>query len=206
MVTALLVVLAALGAGVVLGRRWAQGPTGEAGLVLQSTPSVIVAVRDLARLEGAEFRIERVISLSDKQDRLFGLIEAKDAILLVASGAVVAGADLSGLTEKDVEVDMAKRHVKIDLPSSQVLSARLDDEHTFVYQRDTDLLAERKESLESRARQEAERTLEEAAKKGGIVQRSNESIRRTVDSLVRSMGFTDVEVTVHGAPTEANAR
>lgn len=200
-------VLAALGlaAGVMIGRKW-PAASRDAATELRATPSVVVAVRDLARLEGAEFRIDRVISLTDKQERFFGLLEAKDAILLVASGAVVAGTDLSTLSDGDVETDEAHHRVRITLPSSQVLSARLDDDHTFVYRRDTDLLAERKETLESRARQEAERTLEEAARKGGIVARSNDSVRRTVDSLLRSLGFTDVEVIFRGAPSEASSR
>jgi hypothetical protein len=201
----LFAVAGAMTLGVVLGRRWA-GSSAEETTTVRATPSVVVAVRDLARLEGAEFRIDRVVSLTDKQDRFFGLVEAKDAILLVASGAVVAGTDLSGLADGDVVVDAAKHHARITLPSSQVLSARLDDNHTFVYRRDTDLLAERKESLESKARQEAERTLEEAARQGGIVARSNDSVRRTVDSLLRALGYTEVEVVFRGAPSEASSR
>jgi hypothetical protein len=202
---ALLGFAAAMTLGVVVGRRWARSPDDDTTTV-QATPSVVVAIRDLARLEGAEFRIDRVVSLTDKQERLFGLVEAKDAILLVASGAVVAGTDLSGLADGDVVADMAKHKVRITIPSSQVLSARLDDNHTFVYRRDTDLLAERKESLESRARQEAERTLEEAARQGGIVARSNDSVRRTIDSLLRALGFTEIEIVIRGAPSEASSR
>lgn len=201
----LLVVAGALGFGVSIGRRWGAPSEGDKTTV-RATPSVIVAVRDLARLEGAEFRIDRVVSLADKQDKFFGLVEAKDAILLVASGAVVAGTDLSGLADGDVVIDPSTHRVRITLPSSNVLSARLDDNHTFVYRRDTDLLAERKESLESRARQEAERTLEEAARQGGIVARSNDSVRRTVESLLRALGFTDIEVVFRGAPSEASSK
>jgi hypothetical protein len=193
----------ALAVGVVVGRVW---PRAEESIVVQSTPSVVTAVRDLARLEGAEFRIDRVISLTDKQDRFFGLVKTKDAILLVASGSVVAGVDLSGLTDSDVAIDAAHRRVRLRLPSSEILSSRLDADHTFVYQRDTDLLAERKESLETQARQEAERTLAKAAAEGGIVERSNESVRRTVESLLRSLGFADVEVVLRGAPSEARPR
>src|SRR5688572_13058021 len=98
-----LAVACAMTLGVVLGRRWA-GSSAEATTTVRATPSVVVAVRDLARLEGAEFRIDRVVSLTDKQDRFFGLVHAKDAILLVASGAVVAGTDLSGLADGDVVV------------------------------------------------------------------------------------------------------
>jgi hypothetical protein len=201
----LLTVAGALGFGIAIGRRWSSAPDGDKTTV-RATPSVIVAVRDLARVEGAEFRIDRVVSLTDKQDRFFGLVQAKDAILLVASGAVVAGTDLSGLADGDVTVDPTSHRVRIMLPSSNVLSARLDDNHTFVYSRDTDLLAERKESLESRARQEAERTLEEAARQGGIVARSNDNVRRTVDSLLRALGFTDIEVVFRGAPSEASSQ
>jgi len=204
-IAAMILAVGALTLGVAVGRRWA-GSSAEATTSVRATPSVVVAVRDLARLEGAEFRIDRVVSLTDKQDRFFGLVEAKDAILLVASGAVVAGTDLSGLADGDVVIDATKHRVRITLPQSQVLSARLDDNHTFVYSRDTDILAERKESLESRARQEAERTLEEAARQGGIVARSNDSVRRTVDSLLRALGFTDVEVVFRGAPSEASSR
>ncbi|HVU03510.1 MAG TPA: DUF4230 domain-containing protein, partial [Polyangiaceae bacterium] len=185
--------------GIVIGRFWA-GRTGS--LTVRGTPSVVVAVRNLARIEGAEFRIDRVISLTDEQERLFGLVTAKDAILLVASGSVVAGVDLSTLADGDVVVDETRRKVRLRLPSSQILSARLDAEHTFVYQRDTDLLAERKETLETRARQEAEKTLAKAASDGGIAQRSNDSVRRTVETLLRSLGFSEVEVVFAGGAPE----
>jgi hypothetical protein len=167
---------------------------------LQSTPSVIVAVRDLARLEGTEFRIERVISLKDKQSRLFGLIEPEDAILLVASGTVTAGVDLSLLAEGDVDVDQERRSVNIVLPSSTVFAARLDNQRTFVFKRDTDVLAERADSLETRARQEAERTLATAAEEAKIIEHSNDSIRRTVETLIRSLGYRIVNVSFRGAP------
>jgi hypothetical protein len=195
--------VAALVLGVVLGRAWTRA--GES-LVVQSTPSVVVAVRDLARLEGAEFRIDRVISLTDEQEQLFGLVKAKDAILLVASGSVVAGVDLSGLTDADVVIDPVGHKVRLRLPSSEILSSRLDADHTFVYQRDTDLLARRKESLETQARQEAERTLAKAAAEGGIVERSNASVRRTVETLLRSLGFSDVEVVLRGPPSATTPR
>jgi hypothetical protein len=167
---------------------------------LQSTPNVIVAIRDLARLEGTEFRIERVISLKDKQSRFFGLIRPEDAILLVASGTVTAGVDLSRLAEGDVEVDQERRSVNIVLPSSTVFSARLDNQRTFVFKRDTDVLAERADSLETRARQEAERTLATAAEEGRILEHSNDSVRRTVETLIRSLGYRIVNVSFRGAP------
>jgi len=66
--------------------------------VVRPTPDVLVAVRDLARLESASFHMERVIDLSDKQSKLWGMINTEDAILLVAVAEVTAGIDLQKLT------------------------------------------------------------------------------------------------------------
>jgi hypothetical protein len=198
--------LLALGAvlGILTFRAWQYFERRD--VQIEASPSIISAVRDLARLEGAEFQIERVISLKDKQSRFFGLVEPEDAILLVASGTVVAGVDLSTLSPNDVTIDPATRSVTITLPSSTVFAARLDNQRTFVFKRDTDLLAERQDSLETRARQEAEKTLASAAEEGKIVDRSNASVRRTVETLVRSLGYRVVTVTFRGAPGDGEKK
>ncbi len=204
----LAVLLMSFGAalGVVAFRAWVRFEQRGATTEIESSPAIISAVRDLARLEGAEFQIERVISLKDKQSRFFGLVQPEDAILLVASGTVVAGVDLSTLSESDVELDPVRRSATIVLPSSVVFAARLDNQRTFVFRRETDLLAERTEALETRARQEAERTLATAAEEGRIVDRSNASVRRTVETLVRSLGYRVVTVTFRGAPGEGEKK
>jgi hypothetical protein len=167
---------------------------------IRSSADVVVAVRDLARLEGADYQIERVISLTEEQSRLYGLVKAKDAILLVASGTVTAGVDLSALREGDVVVDFERKAARFTLPTSTVLRAALDADRTYVFQRETDLLATRKESLEADARKEAESTLRGAAEKSGIVERSNKSVKKTVESLARSLGFVDVIVEFRPEP------
>ncbi len=58
---------------------------------MRSSPSVVIAVKDLARLETVEYSIERVIDLRDRQSLLFGLVKTQDAILFVAVGQVSAG-------------------------------------------------------------------------------------------------------------------
>lgn len=166
---------------------------------LRSTPSVVVAVRDLSRLESVEYHVERVIDLRDKQSLLFGLIKTQDAILFVAVGEVTAGVDLSELKEGDVVADRAGGTVSITLPAARVLSTRLDNERSFVFSRSTDLLARRQEDLESRARQEAERTLEQSAVDTGILDRARANAERTVAALVRSLGYTTVTVTSRAA-------
>ena len=191
-VTAAVVLLIVLVAGAFVLTVWRPF---DSPLALRSSPSVVIAVRDLARLESAEYHIERVIDLRDRQSRLFGLIRTQDAILFVAVGQVSAGVDLTELTDGDVVVDRAAGTAVITLPPARVLSVRLDNERSWVYARSTDVLAQRKEDLETRARQEAERTLEQSAVDGGILDRARTNAERTIGTFVRSLGYTSVSVT-----------
>ena len=171
--------------------------------VLRPSPSVVVAVRELARLEGAVYSIERVVDLKEKQSRFFQLVQAEDAILLVASGEVTAGVDLAALAEGSVRIDPSRKKVSLTLPRATVFSRRLDNERTYVHTRKTDVWAKRQEDLESKARQEAERTLEEAAVRSGILPQAEKSVARTVESLLHSLGFTVVDVRFIDAEGEA---
>lgn len=163
-------------------------------VVVQPTPDVITAVRDLARLESASFHVERVVDLTSRQRRLGGLLNAEDTILLVAAADVSAGIDLARMRDGDVVIEPDAYRATITLPSAEILSARLDNDRTYVHRRETDLLARRRESLETDARREAERTLRQAAIEGGILERAERNAARTVEALVRSLGYRQVEV------------
>ncbi len=188
--------------GVVIGRCSAPEPRKPPAsvMVVKPTPAVITALRDLARLESAEYHIERVIDLKDKQTHFFGLIEAEDALLLVAAGDVVAGVDLGTLKEGDVVAEPDKKRVTIRLPEPEILSSRIDNEHTYVHMRTTELLAKRKENLESEARKEAEKSIVDAAKEQGILDRAKRNSQNTIEKLVRSLGYSEVTVEFRGAP------
>jgi hypothetical protein len=192
-----LALIVVLGGGVLIGRACAPPPEPPDRLsVIRPTADVVTAVRDLSRLESAQYHVERVLDLTDKQTRLFGLIETEDAILLIAAGDVTAGVDLAELGAGDVVADPEERRARIVLPPPQILSAKLDNERTYVHTRTTDTLARRAESLETRARQEAERSIEKAARESGILERASKNAQRTVETLVRSLGYTDVQVTI----------
>jgi len=158
------------------------------------TQDMVVAIQDLARLESVQFHMERVVDLRERQRRLFGLVEAEDAILLVAAGDVRAGVDLGELAADAVTITPDGSRAQVVLPLPQILSARLDEGRTYVHTRQTETLARRSETLETRARQEAERTIEASAVEAGILDRARENARRTVTALVRSLGVPDVDV------------
>jgi hypothetical protein len=169
-------------------------PASSVSSVVRPLPNVLIAVRDLSRLESVSFHMERVLDLTEKQSRLFGLVQSEDAILLVAVADVTAGVDLGKLRDGDVEIEPKLRRARITLPAAEIFQAALDNEHTYVHTRRTGLLARRQEALEARARSEAERALLDAAREAGILPRAEESARRAVERLVRSLGYDAVEV------------
>ena len=173
-------------------------PMSTAETVVRPLPSVLLAVHDLARIESVSFHMERVIDLTEKQSRLFGLIESRDAILLVAVADVNAGIDLGKLAATDIDVDSKNGSVHIRLPTAEIFHVTFDQEHTYVHTRHTDLLASRQENLETKARNEAERVLVDAARDGGILSRAGENARKVVEGLVRSLGYQQVTVTLSG--------
>jgi hypothetical protein len=164
--------------------------------VVAPSPNTIVALRRLAELKTAEFAIERVIDIRDKQSHLFGLVQAEDALLLIAGGRVSAGIDLTHLKEGAIVSNWEARRIVVELPSAQILDAHIDEQRTYVHSRRTDSLAARKETLESDARREAERELERGALSGGILKMANENAKATVESLLHSLGFVDVQVRI----------
>jgi hypothetical protein len=160
---------------------------------IRPSATLLLSVRDLGRLESTEMHLERVIAMTDTQRVLFGLAEAEDSILLVAAADVVAGVDLGAIDADDVFV-ADDGSATLTVPHAVVFSSRLDAERTTVHARDTDLLAERSADLESRARREAERTIEAAALEAGILERAERSAARTLAALLGAMGHERVEV------------
>jgi Protein of unknown function (DUF4230) len=174
--------------------RAATGTTRE----YRDTASVLMAVRQLARLESVSFHIEKLIDLKERQAHLFGLIQADDAILLAAAGDVVAGVDLAKLRDGDIEIDPVARRARLRLPQPELLSVRLDNQRTYVHSRRTDLLAKRVVELESVARRHAEDEIRDAALEAGVLLRARESAVQTLTVLVRSLGYDHIDVAWQG--------
>lgn len=167
-------------------------PVPTSTITVKPTNTLLLAVKDLARLETNEMHFEKVIDLTDKQSRFFGLIDATDAILLVASGDVTMGVDLGKIQDTDISLDPQTQIATMTLPAPEIFSTRLDEKQTYVYTRNTSTLAERNEQLETRARQEAVSAIEEAAKNSDSSDRAKKQAERELTSLAMALGAKDV--------------
>jgi len=163
-------------------------------LEVRPTNDVLVAVKDLSRLEVTEIRVEKVVDLTDKQSRLFGYVETQDSMLLVASGSAVIGVDLEKMK---ATYDDERRVAHLDLPEPETLSVSLDPDATYVYRRDTGMLAKRNEQLESSARKEAHAAIERAANDPDVKTRAKAQAERQLTALLKQAGAKDVEIRWH---------
>lgn len=161
--------------------------------VRMSKTSVIKEMRALNKLETASFTIEKVIDAGAEgnqfQEILFG-----DRILLIAHGEVIAGFDLSKLTEKDITID--DKAIMLKLPKPEILVTRLDSDETRVYDRRQGLLTKGDSNLESQARQEAEKAITKAACQGKILEEASKNARTQLAALFRTLQFETVTIAI----------
>jgi hypothetical protein len=100
------------------------------------------------------------------------------------------GIDLTKLQSSDVEVDRATGTARLTLPPPEILSVRLDEQHTYVYRRTVGLLAERNDQLESKARQEALRAIEEASRHTDVMEKARRQAERQLQQLFEKFGVS----------------
>jgi len=170
-------------------------PAPTSVISVRPTGAILVAVRDLARLETAEVHVEKVIDLTDQQKRLFGLIETTDAILLVAVGHATLGVDLSKLGDDDVSMDASGKVARLRLPAPELLQAGLDEQATYVYTRTTSALGRRNEHLETQARREAVEAIKKVALAPDMIAKAKVQTERQLRALVSRLGAERVEIT-----------
>jgi hypothetical protein len=157
-----------------------------------SRPAVIRQIRSLARLETAQFTIEKVIDASSSETNALQRFLFGDKILLIAHGQVIAGFDLSQMSQSDIEI--SGRAITMNLPPPQILVATLDNSKTRVYDRQQGILNRADIELESEARQQAERAVRQAACDGEILNIASQNAKRQLTSFLEGFGFTTVTI------------
>lgn len=150
--------------------------------------SIVREVQSLARLETIQYSVEKVITAELNQGA-FGTLFG-DRLLFVAHGYVIAGIDLSKLTEDDIRISGETLRVK--LPPAEVFVATLDNENSYVYDRDTGLLRRADTQLESAARRAAEAEILRTATEDGILDQAQKNAETYLLSLLNSLGFSRV--------------
>jgi hypothetical protein len=156
-----------------------------------SAPSVVDKIRQLARLESVQYSIDKIVEGNRQAPGIPNFL-AGDRLLFIAHGEVIAGVDLTKLGKNDVRVD--GESVQVRLPDAQILTTRIDNARSRVYERTTGLLVPADPNLESQVREAAEQQITHAAMDDKILDKARDNARVSVTGLLYALGFRRVDV------------
>lgn len=156
--------------------------------VIPDPVTIIREVQSLARLETIQYSVEKVITAELNQGVLGPLFG--DRLLFVAHGYVIAGVDLAALDTQDLLLEGGVLYVT--LPEADVFVATLDNDKSYVYDRDTGLFKKSDKELETTARKAAEKAILDAALEDGILQQAQQNAEVYLERLFNSLGYLKV--------------
>ena len=167
----------------------------QVAVILNPTPTIIPdpvtiinQVRSLARLETIQYSVEKIITAEVGQGAFAFLLG--DKLLLVAHGTVIAGIDLARMTSDDL--DLRGKTLYVHLPEPEIFISTLDNDRSYVYDRETGILTKGNINLETVARQAAEDQIEKAALEDGILAQARINAEAYLVRLFTGLGYPDV--------------
>jgi hypothetical protein len=169
-------------------------------VILPSNTTIVLEINDLARLETASVEMEKIVTAERNNDFLWGVMG--ESMIFVANGKVVAGVDLSQMTPEDVQV-VDPVTVMVRLPQAAIFDdlPALDNDKSYVADRDTGLLAGADPQLESEVRRVAEQRLREEALASGVVETAEYNAQQYMLGFLQGLGFENVIFTEDVPPT-----
>jgi hypothetical protein len=160
--------------------------------LLHPTPTIIAdpatyinEVRALARLETIQYSIEKVITGETGGGTFKSLFG--DKILFVGHGTVIAGIDMSKIKPEDMHFENGVLTVK--LPPAEIFVATLDNEKSYVYDRQTGILTKPDINLETLVRQKAEEEILKAAMEDNILQQAQTNAEAYLLKFFAALGY-----------------
>lgn len=182
-------------AGIAPVRGMADAVSTQVANVLHPTPTIIPdpitvvhEVRSLARLETIQYSLEKVIVAESGQGP-FGFLFG-DRLLFIAHGTAIAGVDLEKIEPEDLWTEGGVLYVR--LPEAEVFIASLDNDLSYIYDREIGALTRGNQELETAARQAAEDEILAAALEDGILAQAQTNAENFLYRLLLDLGFPDV--------------
>lgn len=175
-------------------------------LLLSATPeilpdplTILTRVNQLARLETASVEAEKIVTSQRDTDVLLGLFG--ESIVFVAAGEVIAGIDLEKMEPGDIQV-VSPTTVMVHLPDAEILVATLDNDKSYVVDRDVGLFTGADPELETQVRQIGEAAiLEYAVDEVKIMDVAEQNAQEFMLGFLIELGFENVVFMEDTPPT-----
>jgi len=167
----------------------------------RSGPAVLTAMRDLSEYHAATGQYQVLIDIQQDAKFLPDIIKGKRTIFL-AIGSVDSYVDFRKLGDDAVSVSADRKSVSITLPRAQLSKPNVDPDQSRVLNQDLgvidrlgNLFSDQPNPQNQQMYQVAEQRLADAARQVGLQKRAEDNTRATLDKLMRSLGFTTVDIT-----------
>ena len=156
--------------------------------IIPDPVTYISEIRALARLETIQYSVEKVITAEIGQGS-FGFLFG-DKLLFVAHGIVIAGIDMEKIQPGDMQ--LVNGVLQVRLPPAEIFVATLNNEKSYVYDRNTGILTKSVQDLETLARQAAELEILKAASEDGILEQAQGNAELFLYKFFQALGYKDV--------------
>lgn len=156
--------------------------------------AVVKEMKALQRLETASFTIEKIIDGGTTEQNPIKQFLFGDRLLLIAHGEVIAGFDLSKISDNDITIK--GEEITVKLPGPEIFTTVLDNKQTRVYDRRRGILNMGEDNLESEVRQAAEGSIRQAACDGDILKQASENGQKHFKAFFASLGFSKISIEV----------
>ncbi len=169
----------------------------------RSQPVLLQSVQDLSLYKAATGNFQLIIDL-EKDARFIPSVIKGERTLFVAAGSVDAEVDFSRIGRGAIEVSDDGHAAKITLPHPGLGKVRIDPDKSYVASRDRGLFDRIGSVFSSDPNgqrelyQLADKRIQSAAFSSGLVQRAEQNTRAMLESMLRSLGYTQVTVTFTG--------
>jgi len=156
--------------------------------IIPDPVTYINEVQALARMETIQYSIEKVITAEQGQG-FFGFLVG-DRLLFVAHGVVIAGIDMEKLQPEDLRFEDGVLYVK--LPPAEIFIATLDNEKSYIYDREQGILSPDNFDLETDTRRVAEEEIHKAAIEDGILEQAQVNAEAYLLKFFSALGYQAV--------------
>jgi uncharacterized protein DUF4230 len=170
----------------------------------RSQPVLLQSMRDLSRYVAADGTFQVIVDLQEDKKNIPDFL-INQRTLFVGSGTVEEYVEFGSLSEDALQVDNAKKTIKITLPPPAQSTANLDMTKSYVVAEERGLLNRIGDAFRSdptkqqRVYLEAQNRITAAARSSGLDQRAKENTRHMLESLFTRLGYTSVTITF-GSP------
>jgi len=173
-------------------------------IYVPNSTTVVTQIQRLGKLETVSDTLEKVIVYDQNANSPLWNIFGNHKKLFLVYGDVVAGFDLSKLSNNDIQVqgkDIKTASIILNMPAPQIMSAKVDPTRTQVYDVDTGAYAVlSQEAIDPNVTLQiiagTENSLQGDACKANILQQASDSARPQLTSLLTTIGFRTVTVNI----------